>query len=40
MGLFERYLTLWVALGIGAGVALGLMVPVFFKRWPRWSGRM
>ena len=24
MGLFERYLTLWVALGMGAGVGLGL----------------
>ena len=31
MGLFERYLTLWVALGIGAGVALGLAVPPFFQ---------
>lgn len=31
MGLFERYLTLWVALGIGAGVALGLMVPGVFQ---------
>lgn len=25
MGLFERYLTLWVGLGIGAGVGLGLV---------------
>jgi len=31
MGLFERYLTLWVALGIGAGVGLGLAVPTFFQ---------
>lgn len=31
MGLFERYLTLWVALGIGAGVALGLWVPAGFQ---------
>ena len=31
MGLFERYLTLWVALGIGAGVALGLRVPGVFQ---------
>lgn len=31
MGLFERYLTLWVALGIGAGVALGLSMPVVFQ---------
>jgi ACR3 family arsenite transporter len=31
MGLFERFLTLWVALGIGAGVALGLAVPGVFQ---------
>jgi ACR3 family arsenite transporter len=31
MGLFERFLTLWVALGIGAGVALGLTVPSLFQ---------
>jgi ACR3 family arsenite transporter len=31
MGLFERYLTLWVALGIAAGVALGLAVPGVFQ---------
>lgn len=31
MGLFERYLTLWVALGIAAGVALGLAVPGLFQ---------
>ena len=31
MGLFERYLTLWVTLGIGAGVALGLTVPGLFQ---------
>lgn len=30
MGLFERYLTLWVALGIGAGVSLGLLAPKAF----------
>ncbi|HIG42001.1 MAG TPA: ACR3 family arsenite efflux transporter [Gammaproteobacteria bacterium] len=30
MGLFERYLSLWVALCIVAGVALGNLVPVFF----------
>ena len=30
MGLFERYLTLWVALGIAAGVGLGLMAPGAF----------
>lgn len=31
MGLFERFLTLWVALGIAAGVALGLAVPGVFQ---------
>jgi ACR3 family arsenite transporter len=31
MGLFERYLTLWVALGIGAGVGLGLVAPGVFQ---------
>ena len=31
MGLFERFLTLWVALGIGAGVALGITVPGLFQ---------
>ncbi len=31
MGLFERYLTLWVALGIGAGVGLGLAMPGAFQ---------
>lgn len=31
MGLFERYLTLWVALGIAAGVALGLAAPGVFQ---------
>lgn len=31
MGLFERYLSLWVALGIGAGVGLGLLVPGAFE---------
>ena len=30
MGLFERYLTIWVALGIAAGVGLGLVLPGFF----------
>jgi arsenite transporter len=27
MGVFERYLSLWVALAMGAGVALGLLAP-------------
>lgn len=31
MGLFERYLTVWIALGIAAGVALGLMIPNGFQ---------
>lgn len=31
MGLFERYLTLWVALGIAAGIGLGLIVPNAFQ---------
>ena len=30
MGLFERYLTLWVALCIVAGVALGHVMPGLF----------
>ena len=31
MGLFERYLTIWVALGIATGVGLGLVVPGAFQ---------
>ena len=31
MGLFERYLTVWVGLGIVAGVGLGLWVPGLFR---------
>jgi arsenite transporter len=31
MGLFERYLTVWVALGIAAGVGLGLALPSGFS---------
>ena len=31
MGLFERYLTVWVGLGILAGVGLGLAVPGLFE---------
>ena len=31
MGLFERYLTLWVGLGIAAGVGLGLWLPWLFQ---------
>jgi hypothetical protein len=31
MGLFERYLTVWVGLGIVAGVGLGLWMPSLFQ---------
>lgn len=31
MGLFERYLTVWVACGIAAGVGLGLALPSLFE---------
>jgi ACR3 family arsenite transporter len=31
MGLFERYLTVWVGLGILAGVGLGLITPTTFE---------
>jgi ACR3 family arsenite transporter len=31
VGLFERYLTVWVALGIAAGVGLGLLAPAAFQ---------
>jgi ACR3 family arsenite transporter len=31
MGFFERYLTVWVGLGILAGVGLGLAVPALFE---------
>ena len=31
MGLFERYLSVWVALGISAGVGLGLILPSAFQ---------
>jgi ACR3 family arsenite transporter len=31
MGLFERYLTVWVACGIALGVALGLALPGLFE---------
>lgn len=31
MGIFERFLTVWVALGIGAGVVLGLWLPGVFQ---------
>ena len=31
MGVFERFLAVWVALGIAAGVALGLVMPAAFE---------
>jgi arsenite transporter len=31
VGLFERYLTVWVGLGIAAGVLLGLLIPGVFQ---------
>lgn len=31
MGIFERFLSIWVALGIAAGVGLGLLVPGVFQ---------
>ena len=31
MGLFERFLTLWVGLGIVTGVGLGLVWPGLFQ---------
>lgn len=31
MGLFERFLTVWVGLGIAAGVLLGLLIPGVFQ---------
>src|SRR5690606_14908461 len=31
MGFFERYLTVWVGLGILAGVGLGLAAPALFE---------
>jgi len=31
MGLFERYLSLWVALSIASGIALGTMLPGVFQ---------
>lgn len=37
MGLFERYLSLWVALCIGAGVLLGSLVPGIFAVIADWQ---
>lgn len=37
MGLFERYLSIWVALAIGAGVTLGLIFPAVFQALSSWQ---
>lgn len=37
MGLFERFLTLWVALGIATGVALGSLFPTAFQMVAGWE---
>ncbi|WP_425410715.1 ACR3 family arsenite efflux transporter [Hyphococcus sp.] len=37
MPFFERYLSVWVALCIVAGVALGLVAPDFFERVSSWQ---
>ncbi|WP_027330589.1 ACR3 family arsenite efflux transporter [Marinimicrobium agarilyticum] len=37
MGLFERYLSIWVTLAICGGVALGLGVPEAFEILSRWQ---
>jgi ACR3 family arsenite transporter len=31
MGIFERFLSIWVAFGIVAGVGMGLLVPSLFQ---------
>ena len=37
MGLFERYLTVWVALAIVVGVVLGLSIPDAFQLIASWE---
>jgi ACR3 family arsenite transporter len=37
MGTFERYLTLWVLLGMAAGVLLGSALPAFFEAVSTWQ---
>ncbi len=37
MGIFERYLSLWVALAMGLGVGLGLWVPGVFQAVAAWE---
>ncbi len=38
LGIFERYLTLWVALCIVAGITLGHLLPAIFQYFRRWHG--
>ncbi len=37
MGIFERFLSVWVALAIAAGVAVGLIVPGLFRSIAGWE---
>ncbi|MEQ8751790.1 MAG: arsenical-resistance protein, partial [Amphiplicatus sp.] len=37
MSVFERYLSLWVALCIGAGILLGKLVPGVFESLASWE---
>ena len=37
MGIFERYLSIWVALGIVAGVLLGSVIPGVFEIVAGWE---
>ncbi|MGD8862774.1 MAG: ACR3 family arsenite efflux transporter [Myxococcales bacterium] len=37
MGIFERFLSLWVALAIATGVGLGLVAPGLFEAVSRWQ---
>ena len=34
---FERYLTVWVLLSIGAGILLGNIAPVWQNTWMDWQ---
>lgn len=37
LGVFEKYLTLWVAACIIAGIAIGKYLPAFLRHWASWS---